>query len=133
MWTKNAILAALLAAILGGCAAPVQRQARHVTTQTPSCENKRQCDAMWAEALDAVGLVTGMRNRIATDTRIETFAPASYGNMGGVVTKLPIGESGYQIRLSLECYRSTPCRGDLLPAGMDLFNNSVTRAGLSLK
>jgi hypothetical protein len=94
------------------------------STLPPTCEGKMQCDAMWLDAQRTVEMVTRMRLRMVTDSRIETFAPVRYASMGGVVTKHPIAEDKYEIRLQLECYRNTDC-SDVMVMGTDLFNKTV--------
>lgn len=93
-----------------------------VNTATPVCTTKLQCDRMWLDAQEAVVLVTRMRIRLVTDSRIETFAPVRYASMGGVVSKYPLAGDKYEIRLALECYRHTEC-SDLRASGTNLFNN----------
>lgn len=90
----------------------------------PLCTNDQQCAAMWTTAQDWVGTITGMRLRMATDTRLETFAPTSFGRMGGVVTKYPVGEGAWEIRLRLECYHADSC-GDMRAHGLKMFNMMV--------
>lgn len=97
-------------------------------TITPVCQTSRQCEAMWSAAQDAVGYVTGMRNRIATDSRIETYPPGRPSTLGGIVTKAPVGKTGYEVRLQIECYRNIPC-DDLSAAGTKIFNRKVNQAG----
>jgi len=65
-----------------------------------------------------------MRIRLLTDTRIETYAPTGAGRVGAVVTKVPSGESGYEILVQLECYGSIPCT-DIQAKGSSLFNQLV--------
>jgi hypothetical protein len=90
----------------------------------PVCEGKMQCEAMWVDAQKTVEMVTRMRIRFVSDSRIETYAPVRYASMGGVVTKYPISEDKYELRLQLECYRNTDC-SDVRVMGTDLFNKTV--------
>jgi len=100
-------------------------------TPTPTCQNQRQCEAMWAAAKVAIGAATGMPNRLVEDTRIETHAATSDAQLTGVVTKAPAGQDGYKFIVDLSCYRSTQCE-DLIRAGTELFNTLVINAGASL-
>lgn len=98
--------------------------------EAPSCETQRQCEAMWVAAQSALEVVTNMRLRLVGTDRLETFAPMRASAMGGVVTKVPRGEKGYELRLSLECYRAVRC--DDLRADMHkLFNLMVATPGRS--
>lgn len=118
---------------LAGCAAPPPRPASvpvAITTPVPVCESKRHCEAMWIDAQQTIEMVTRMRIRLATDSRIETFAPTRYASMGGVVTKYPVADDKYEIRLQLECYRNTDC-SDVRAMGTNLFNSSL--AGTRVK
>ena len=71
-----------------------------------TCADAKACERMWSDAQEAVGAVSNMRIRLLTDSRIETFAPSTYGRTGATVTKVPAGD-GYEIRLQIECYRSS--------------------------
>ena len=86
---------------------------------------------MWSAAQGAIGVATGMPNRIVTDTRIETHSATGDSRLTGVVTKIPTGEEGYKIIVDLSCYRSTQCE-DLARFGTELFNTLVIDAGASL-
>lgn len=65
-----------------------------------------------------------MRTRFATDTRIETFAPIRPGMLAGAIDRVPTGQTGYEVRLTVECYRYIDCT-DTRRAGLRLFNRSV--------
>jgi hypothetical protein len=117
----------LVALGLVGCAANTHWPARapvSINTVSPICTGKQQCEAMWPDAHEALQLVTRMRIRISTDSRIETFAPIRVSTLGGTVTKYPVSDDRYQIRLQLECYRYTDC-SDLRAMGTNLFNNML--------
>lgn len=124
----NRIIFLLSVTLFAGCAAPQATPYRApavVDTQTPVCSSKRQCEAMWLDAQETLQMVTRMRIRTATDSRIETFAPTRPSSMGGVVTKYPVADNKYELRLRLECYRNMDC-GDLKALGTNLFNNSLS-------
>ncbi len=91
---------------------------------TPRCTTTRECEVMWANAMRAVELVSNMRVRLATDTRIETFAPTRFGRTGAVVDKVPVGDAGYEIQVRIECYGRSGC-GDLQQQGRRIFNSQV--------
>lgn len=93
-------------------------------TQTPTCSTLRGCEILWSDAQKALSVVSNMRIRLLTDTRIETFAPNGYGGVGGVVTKEPVGEAGYEIKLRLECYGGVGCEG-INSSGIRLFNTRL--------
>jgi hypothetical protein len=93
----------------------------------PHCEQPRECELMWSAAQQALSAIATMRTRIATDTRVETFAPNGYGHVGGIVTKVPTGAVGYDFRLELECYRSTDCRS-IQASGEKLFDSLLLSA-----
>lgn len=95
-----------------------------VAETTPSCTEARKCEVMWSRAQEAISLVSNMRIRLATDSRIETFAPTSYGRTGAIVTKVPVGDAGYEMKIQIECYRSVDCT-DLQKSGRRLFNMMV--------
>jgi hypothetical protein len=95
-----------------------------VNTETPVCESKTQCDRMWVDAQSSISTATGMKIRLLTDTRIETFSPHTFGYMSGVVTKYPISENKYEIRLQLDCYRNSKC-ADLKAISTNGFNLSL--------
>ena len=110
--------------LLAGCVAPQQRAPKTpavITTETPVCEGKRQCEAMWIDAQAGISLATGMKIRLLTDSRIETFPPRTYGYTGAVVTKYPIGDDKYEMRISISCYGHTDC-SDERATGTNLFN-----------
>lgn len=85
------------------------------------CITPRECEIMWAEASSTLELVSNMRVRISTDNRIETFPPMKYSQVGGIVTKRPVGNTGYEVSLRLECYRFDDCKG-IQTSGTTLFN-----------
>ena len=78
-------------------------------TPTPTCQNGRQCEAMWSAAQGAIGVATGMPNRIVTDTRIETQSATGHSRLTAVVTKISTEDEGYKIVVDLSCYRATQC------------------------
>jgi hypothetical protein len=131
-------LMTVCAVALGGCAAPIQPQSAPyvVTTETPFCGSTRQCEAMWDAAQTAMGRVTGMRNKISTDNRIETFAPTTITKLGGVARKVPRGEKGYEISVTIECYghfnADAEC-DNIRAMSTDQFNILVLSAGLGVR
>jgi hypothetical protein len=113
--------------LCAACAPPTQNAPRDpvaVSTVTPRCSAPRDCEAMWLRAQEALQQVTGMRLRIVTDGRIETFAPTSVGRMHGSVMRYPIDAGAYEVRLQLECYRNVEC-SDMRNAATNLFNKTV--------
>lgn len=120
-------VALLLCATLAGCAAPAPPAPKpppvEVNTLAPRCTAPKQCEAMWLQAQEVVQFTTGMRLRIVTESRLETFAPTGYGRMGAAVLKYPIGD-GYELRVSFECYRSIDCT-DQRNSATNLFNLRV--------
>lgn len=80
---------------------------------------------MWLRAQETLQQITGMRLRLVTDSRIETFAPTSVGRMHGTALRYPVDANAFEIRLTLECYGSVDCSG-LRNAGTNLFNRTVT-------
>lgn len=111
--------------LLAGCAAQPPRPVQVVNTAPPVCSGKQQCDAMWVDAQQLLEMVTLMRIRMVTDSRLETFAPVRVSSMGGVVTKYPVSADQYEIRLRLECYRSTDC-SDVRAKGTNFFNTTLS-------
>ena len=114
-------------ALLAGCVSPPKRpEPVAVTTVAPRCGSPKACEALWIDAQTWVSNLSGMRLRLVTDNRIETFGATSYSRMGGVVTKYPIDDKTYEIRVSFECYRSTEC-ADLKNAATNTFNSTLAR------
>jgi hypothetical protein len=103
----------------------------YAVTPTPVCHNARQCGAMWAAAQVAIGVATGMSNRIVTDTLVETHPATHHSRLTGVVRKIPTGQEGYKIVIDLSCYQTTQC-DDIARAGTELFNTLVINAGAGL-
>jgi hypothetical protein len=86
---------------------------------------------MWLAAQGAIGVATGMPNRIVTHTRIETYPATSPSRLTAVVTKVPTGDEGYKIIVDLSCYRSRQCDA-LARFGAEVFNTLVIDAGAPL-
>lgn len=122
---KRFLLATFVLALVG-CAQPQQarKAAPVVNTTTPTCTTKLQCDRMWLAAQDAASRISGMRLRIVTDTRLETFAPTGYGRSGAIVVKYPMGGDAFEIRADFHCYGGTDC-SDIRPLALNAFNLSV--------
>lgn len=91
------------------------------------CDSPRECEVMWSAAQDAVGLLSNMRIRLSTESRIETFAPNDFGRTGATATKSPSGAAGYDFKVEIECYRHVRCDG-LQAAGAELFALQVESA-----
>lgn len=108
---------------LAGCAAQ-QPAVQAVDTRAPTCTGKA-CEAMWLDAQAALEGITGMRLRLVTDNRIETFGPTKYHALAGMVTKYPVGD-GHELRARFECYRSKACERNL-PNTLNTFNRRVGR------
>lgn len=127
---------ALGAALLAGCApapqAKVATMPSFVNTEAPVCKSDRQCAAMWADAQETIGLASGMRVRLVTDARIETFVATGYGRMTGTVMRYPDGATNYVIKVSFECYRNTEC-DDQKASATNLFNNMVASRAVTTK
>jgi hypothetical protein len=80
---------------------------------------------MWVHAQEVLQQMTGMRLRIVTDSRIETFAATSFGRTSGVVVKYPVSADTFDLLVEISCYgRYTDC-GDLRASGANLFNLRV--------
>lgn len=79
---------------------------------------------MWLDAQQSLEEVTGMRLRLVTDTRLETFAATRPGMLTGIVQKWPTGDAGYELRITLQCYRGGECN-DLIAASTNIFNLTV--------
>lgn len=94
--------------------------AQNTPASLPRCTGPVECEILWSEAQKAVELVSNMRIRLLTDSRIETYAPIRHSTIGAVVTKTPLGAGVYEIAIQIECYRSTPC-DDLQHSGEMLF------------
>lgn len=120
-------IAALGVLTLAACAAPMPKTVQPVDTVAPRCAAGIQCDRQWLAAQDTLQNITGMRLRIVTDTRLETFAATGYGRMGGQVVKYPVDSATFELRVQLECYRGTECE-DLRNTGTNLFNRAVASA-----
>ncbi|OUM00548.1 hypothetical protein [Variovorax sp. JS1663] len=121
-------------AVLGGCAtptsAPAPQPVREIpqTTEAPKCKDKIECQRMWISAQESAEQLTGMRLRMATDTRLETFAPTRFGRMGAVVLMYPMDDGTFELRADFECYRGSDCTY-LRPLAINAFNARVKLAG----
>jgi len=80
-------------------------QMSYVPPQVCSCQP--QCEAMWAEAMQDLPSLTGMRIRIATDAMAETYVASDAGRMTGTVNKVPAGDGTYKIEASFNPWVST--------------------------
>jgi hypothetical protein len=127
---KRILVCTILAGVLQACGTPVAVPARpveKVTIATPVCTGKVQCDAMWILAQEAVQDASGMKIRLLTESRIETFSPSKIPLMTGTVTKYPISVDKYEMRLQLDCYRHSDCSRTRV-SGTNLFNIRLARA-----
>lgn len=113
----------LLFAALVGCA-PIQR-APQVSIMdvapAPTCKSPKLCEAMWVASQDAVTTASGMKIRLVTDSRIETFSETGYGRAYGVVTKTPTS-NGYIMSANFSCSRYPGCDSN---RSLDTFNKLV--------
>lgn len=124
---RCAISASVLAAALSSCAnAPQPSPAAIpvVTHPTPICSGKVACEQMWLRANTYVQMASGMKVLTNNDQVIQTYPANAIGRMTGTVTKYPLTETDYEIRLALECRRYENC-SDLAARGTSLFNMSV--------
>jgi hypothetical protein len=84
-----------------------------------------ECERMWIAAQEQIQRLTGMRLRMVTDNRAETFAPTSLRQMtGGSVTKYPVADGVYEFRADIYCYGRSGCPS-LSASGVNAFNASV--------
>lgn len=114
-----------LALALAGCAAPARPYRPPVEiTEAPTCNSKVTCQRMWLAAQESAQALTGMRLRMVTDTRIETFAPTTFGRSGATIVMYPMSANVYEIRADFECYRNSDC-SDIRPLGINAFNARV--------
>ena len=89
-------------AVLAGCVPmtptkPLERMS-YVAPQTCSCQE--QCDAMWAEGMQQLPSLTGMRIRLATNTMAETYVATTASRVTGSMNKVPAGNGSYEIQAS---------------------------------
>lgn len=130
-WRSSLITAA---AALSACAVPPRsvEPPATVNTDPPRCVSKLHCEQMWAEAQDVLPQITGMRLRLVSDRRLETFAATGFGRLTGTATMYPVGEGSYEIRTQFHCYGSVGC-GDLPARATNLFNIRVGAVPKPLK
>jgi len=62
---------------------------------TPHCICQAQCEAMLADATDAIESASRMRIRLASETMLDTYVPTRIGYLHGRVLKRPDGTGGY--------------------------------------
>ncbi len=89
------------------------------------CYSAKMCEAMWAAAQDALPKTSGMKLRLVTDSRLETFTETNYGRMQGVVMKRPIGNGNYEVSASFSCLSYPGCQPN---AALTDFNALVALA-----
>jgi hypothetical protein len=106
------ILAVVLAGCIGGSGLPAEPP--HTTFLLPvHCYSTKQCDAMWAAAQGELEEESGMKIRMVTDTRMETYNETSYGRMYGEVKKWRSPDnSDSTITADFSCERFPGCRPD---------------------
>jgi hypothetical protein len=100
-------------------------------TPIPVCQNERQCEAMWAAAVPAIGAATGMPIRFVSDTRIETHPATNATQLTGAATKVLSGQEGYKIVVDLSCHESLATCDDLVRSATEIFNTLVINSGAS--
>jgi len=83
---------------------------------------------MWTSVPEALEAVSGMRVRLSTDTRVETFNATGAGRFYGVATKKVQPDGSYLIVASFSCGYAY-CAPDELRA-LDGFNKYVTASGI---
>ena len=115
--------------LLAGCAYPVSPTPRpptpeRLTHRAPTSESTVACERQWLDATELVQVISGMRVRLATPGRVETFAANDYGRMTGVVVRYPTGPTTYELRVSFECYRNTTCAA-MQAKGINEFNRTL--------
>jgi hypothetical protein len=126
MRNMRVIVSIALASVVAGCAVPEpQRPPAVVDTKAPICDGKMDCEAKWLKAQERIQMLTGMKLRIVTESRLETFSPTTAGRLLGVVTKFPVSNSAYELRVELSCYHHTMDCRDLQARGTNLFNMTV--------
>lgn len=121
-------MAACTSVVVCACAAPPpapRPPPQVLNTSSPRCADDRACATMWLRAQDTLQSLAGMRLRIITTDRIETFAPTGVARLGGTVTKWPVDGGGYELRVHFECYRGGFDCDDLRVQAMNLFNLTV--------
>lgn len=105
---KKILLALFVATQLAGCVTPAKNPTEPKTAvkfdPPMHCTEQRECEIMWSDAQRAVDEISDMRIRLLTDTRIETYAPVTFGRVGAIVTKVPSSDSGYDIKIQVLCY-----------------------------
>jgi hypothetical protein len=117
--------------LLAACAAPQPVSVSPVTTLVPKCVTPRGCEALWIKAQDAASTTSGMKLRLVSDSRLETFSPNTYGRLGAVVTKSPQPDGVYLIQARFQCYvdNGAACMNQVNNA-TNLFNTLVSPSEL---
>ncbi|CAM8832484.1 MULTISPECIES: hypothetical protein [Burkholderia] len=117
----------LLAASLAACAGLQSPPKSRSSTAVPiTCASAKSCESMWIAAGDALQNSSGMKLRLVTESRLETFTENNYGRMLGTATKRPMPDGSYQIVASFSCYSYPGCDADY--AAYE-FNALVNMAG----
>jgi hypothetical protein len=132
---KIAIAGVLISAsMLTGCALPMTQQATRpwtaptISQPTPRCGAPIECERMWLASQESIQRLTGMRLRLVSENRAETFAPTSLRQMtGGTVLKFPVAPGEYEFRADIYCYGHMDCNS-LRASGINAFNSAVNLA-----
>lgn len=75
-----------------------------VANMPVTCENKEQCDTMWAKAQIFVAQNAGYKIQVATDFIIETYSTSQLSNGFSIrVIKTPLGDGKFQLILTTSC------------------------------
>lgn len=94
--------------------------------QAPYCETPRECEVMWSSAIDSLSILSSMKIRLMTDTRVETYGPIHPADIAAVITKKPKGAAGYEISIQFQC--GWTCPSSLVASGSKYFNSTVNTA-----
>lgn len=99
---KSTLIAALIAVALTGCAGSPNMNYHGelaVPTHVFTCKTKVECNGLWVEAQDDAELATGMKIRLLTDDRIETYSNYSY-RYRAIISKTVLANS---TRIEFRC------------------------------
>ena len=119
---------ATAAGMLVGCAQQgVPGEPRQSFAHPLHCYSAKQCDAMWTASQEAIERESGMKIRLVTATRIETYNETSAGRMYGVVKlwRSP-DESDSTITAEFTCALHAGCLPD---TAVRQFNVTVRASG----
>lgn len=102
----------------------VSAAATAAESPAPVCSGQVACERMWLKAQETAETLSGMKLRMVTESRIETFPPSSQDRTGITVLKYPLGGGRYEIRAKFECHPSRDC-SKIAPLGLDAFNSTL--------